>query len=155
LKEGGSMITCFVSSNAVQYIRSMPSFNEVTYNLVDPGLNISTIKDAGYVPRRPPGSRLVGQSDNVAIVEWPRIPTGYMLAIHNDAPPPLKRRVDPEFTGLQSGLTMTFSEKDNGEVFTSQWNNRFGVGVANRLNGVAVYLNASTTYSVPSQYSTH
>ena len=75
-----------------------------------------------------------------------------MLAFHLEEEPPLMRRVDPADTGLPRGLNLVATD----EVFPFQgsfWRNRFGLGAANRLNGVVMELANGGTYSIPTGYS--
>jgi hypothetical protein len=60
-----------------------------------------------------------------------------MVGIHLDTEPPLRRRVDPGDTGLSTGLQLIYEDRDY-PFEADIWDNRFGFGSANRLNGVAM-----------------
>lgn len=105
----------------------------------------------------PEGIRLPGNLRGVLdeygvwIVQWDRIPAGYMLGLHLGTSAPLARRVDPADTGLARGLHMAGAEDDvKYPLRGMSYRDRFGYGVRNRLNGVVMQLKASDSYDVPS-----
>ena len=85
------------------------------------------------------------------IVQWDWTPSGYLFGLHMDAPKPLIQRVDPSDTGLPRGLTMV-AENEEYPFRGMHWQHRFGFGVGNRLNGVAVQIVASSSYTIPTAY---
>jgi len=60
----------------------------------------------------------------------------------------LKIRIVPADTGLGDGLQL-IAEEEEYPFKSSYWQNRFGFGAANRLNGYAMQMVASTTYTSP------
>lgn len=146
--QGGSPIIALVNTSAVSTSKLLTNFDEFTNRYLIPGANITTLTG---LPEGFQGGRIVGVSDGVVIVEWPRIPTGWMLGMHMDAPKPLKRRVDPARTGIAPGLKMV--SKDMEFPFhNNRWRNRLGYGVSERLNIVAVALNGTPSYTVPTLF---
>ena len=83
---------------------------------------------------------------------WRWLPTAYALAQYIGAPKPVKQRVDPADTGLGQGLQLVATDEDH-PFNMAYYRHRFGLGVGNRLNGVALQFVASTSYSTPSGFS--
>jgi hypothetical protein len=146
--EGGSPIIALVNTSAVGYAKLLTDFDEFTNRYLLPGGNVTTLID---LPEGFQGGRIVGVCNGVVILEWPRIPTGWMLGMHLDAPRPLKQRVDPANTNLPRGLHMKTRDMEH-PFLNNRWRNRIGFGVGNRLNGVAVALNGTSAYTVPTIY---
>lgn len=149
--QGGSPIVALVNGSTVPYARTLAGFDEYTNRYNDPGDNITTLTG---LPPLPGGMRVVGVDSEAGtvIVEWPRMPTGYVIGLHMDAPKPVKRRVDPADTGLTPGLQLV--TETAGEPYrTSRWRNRQGFGVSNRIGAVVIALNGTGTYSIPTGYS--
>ena len=146
--QGGSPIVAFFNTSAVQYLRALAGFDEFTNRYLVPGSNVTTLYN---LPESPASGRIVGVCNGVVIVEWPRIPTGYCFGIHLDAVKPLKRRRDPEDTGLGVGLQMVAEESDH-PFRSARWRHRVGFGVGNRLNGVVINFNSGGTYGVPALF---
>ena len=103
------------------------------------------------MPAALPG-RALGRMDGagVWVYEWTWMPSAYMFGIHLDAPKPLIQRIDPADTGLGQGLQLV--AQDVEYPFTSAYySHRFGFGCGNRLNGVAMFIDAGA-WAVPSAY---
>lgn len=146
--QGGSPIVALVNTSAVSYAKLLAGFDEFTNRYLMPGANITTLTD---LPPEFQGGRIVGVCDGVVIVEWPRMPSGWMIGLHMDAPKPLKRRRDPADTGLNVGLQL--KTRDEQYPFeNARWRHRVGFGVGNRLNAVVVALNGTSSYSIPTAY---
>jgi hypothetical protein len=146
--QGGSPIIALVNTSAVPASRLLTDFDQFTNRYILPGGNVSTLID---LPEAFQGGRIVGVCDGVVIIEWPRIPSGWILGMHLDAPRPLKQRKDPVSTGIPTGLQMVTKDMTHPWM-NNRWRNRIGFGVGNRLNGVAVALNGTSSYSVPTIY---
>lgn len=149
--QGGSPIVALCNGSTVPYARALSGFDEYTNRYNDPGDNITTLTG---LPGLPSGMRIVGVDSEagVVIVEWPRIPAGYIIGLHMDAAKPVKRRVDPGDTNLTPGLQMW--TKTVGEPYeTARWRNRQGFGVGNRIGAVVVFLAGNSTYAIPAGYS--
>lgn len=104
----------------------------------------------GEFPNVP--GRIIGRSNGVWVVEWAWIPANYGVSIDLDAPAPLKVRRDPASTGLRRGLHLA-GESNVHPLHARHWRNRYGVGVANRLNGVIQEFGTGGTYSIPAPYA--
>lgn len=105
----------------------------------------------------PPGmsARLLGTHERTGatLAEWAYVPSGYLIAVHLEAPRPLMRRVDPAATGLGRGLQLV-ARMEEWPNASAHWRHRFGYGAANRLNGVIYQVGGSdTTYDIPSGYA--
>lgn len=147
--QGGSPIMSLVNTSAVPYIQLLPGFVEAPNVHIDYGDNAALANK--LYPSHPMGSRVVGNVDGVTVVEWPRIPTGWIITNHGSAPKPVKRRQDPADTGLGAGLTLRSQDYDH-PFTTAYWRHRFGFGVGNRLSTVVTALNGTASYTIPTAY---
>lgn len=144
---GGSNIVVFINNAQTAKIKALTDFDEVIDNFIIPG-------DAVNQPTRLPSvpGRIVGRGSGVFVVEWRWIPADYAVAIHLEAPAPLKMRVDPADTGLARGLQLV-SRETNYPMEAAHYRHRFGVGVGNRLNGVVMEFGTGGTYTIPTAYA--
>jgi len=145
---GNSPIAVFINAAQVAKVSALTAMIEVTDRWVRPGDDTAT--PTGLPPI--PGKILGRHSAGAWVSQWDYIPSGYMLAVHLDAPKPLKMRVDPADTGLAQGLTLVARDMEF-PFERSTWRHRFGFGVANRLNGVAIEVSADGTYTTPTAYA--
>lgn len=143
-QQGNSNIAVFINTAEKAKIKALTDFDEEVDRYVDPAVTINKLSN---LPTGLPGV-IVGRTNGAWIVEWPFMPATYMLGIHLDAPAPLKKRIDPADTGLGDGLQLV-AEEEEYPFKASFWQNRFGFGVANRLNGYAMQMVTSTTYTSP------
>jgi hypothetical protein len=150
--QGGSPIIALVNTSCVQYAALLAGFDEFTNRYANPGDNITTLTG---LPSLPSGMRIVGVDGiaGVVIVEWPRMPSGWIIGLHAEAPKVLKRRKDRAITGLNPGLQLWSQTADTEPFRTARWRNRQGFGVANRLGAVVIALNGTTSYSIPTGFS--
>jgi hypothetical protein len=142
----GSDIAVFINPAQTAKTVALTDFVEVE----DHGVRLGTQTDQTRMLPNIPG-RIIGRVSGVWVSEWRYIPSGWAFGIHLDAPKPLKIRVDPADTGLGSGLQLVATDKDY-PFTTSHWRDRFGIGTANRLNGVAFEFGIGGTYTAPSGY---
>lgn len=150
--QGGSPITAYISTTCAEYAKLHPNFVPYPWNRETPGDDITLPKNIAPGIRN---ARSIGEIDNVKVVEWPRIPTGYSIFVHEAARKPLKRRVDPKETGLKGGLQMIPGGKDNGPLSSGlMFRRREGYAVGCRIGACVVQINGSTTYTPPSIYAT-
>jgi hypothetical protein len=143
---GGENIVAFIHPDERPETELLTSFVEVPDNYVRTGSNVDVPQNLPNVP-----GRILGRCSGVWVVEYRYMPSGYILGLHLEAEPPLKRRVDPAVTGLPRGLALIAND-DKYPLLSAHWRARFGFGVANRLNGVVLYLTASTSYTIPTAY---
>jgi hypothetical protein len=141
---GGSNIATFINSAQVAVTEDLTDFVAVESNFVISGDNITLPTG---LPERTPG-RVIGHTNGTWVIEWDWVPANYMFSEHLGAPKPLLKRVDPADTGLPRGLSLVAEDEVN-PIQNSEWNNRYGVGVANRLNGHIMQFKASGSYDIP------
>jgi len=143
-QQGNSNIVTFINTAEKTKIIALTDFDPLNDRFVVPGSNINQLSN---LPASMPGT-IIGRTNGSWIVEWPFMPATYMLSVHLDAPAPLKKRIDPADTNLGDGLQLV-TEDEQYPFAASYWQNRFGFGVANRLNGYAMQMVTSTTYTSP------
>lgn len=143
---GGENIVVFCNNAQTTQLKSLTDFDPVVDRFIRAGDNVDVPVNLPAVP-----GIILGRGSGVWVAEWRWVPANYLLAIHLDVPAPLKMRVDPADTGLPRGLTLVAEDEDY-PFKSSHWENRFGVGAGNRLNGVCAYLVASATYTIPTAY---
>lgn len=144
---GGDAVLVLVHSDQAPAIEALANFIPV------PDRFILTGQDTDVPARLPlvPG-RILGRGYGCWVSAYDWIPTGYALGLHLDAPPPLKRRVDEAASGMPRGLSLI--AQDPHTPFKSwSWRWRFGIGAANRLNGVVMEFGTGGSYTIPSQYA--
>lgn len=150
---GGSNIAVFINNAQTASVRDLAAFVSVA----DMGINYGADSNLSGVPTELTSissARVLGRHEEAGcwIVEWRYIPATYLMGIHLDSESPLKMRVDPSSTGLGRGLQMVSMEHLYPHDRMT-WRHRFGVGVANRINGVVVELANGGTYTVPTQFA--
>jgi hypothetical protein len=144
----GSNIVTFVNNAQLPLIRVMSKFIhlENRYERLGNTVTVSTNLPGGL-----PGVAMGTYDGLMPIIRWDRIPAGYMLTLHLDAPPPLIRRVDRRDTPFRPGLRLVQERRDE-PLRDAWWSNRFGYGVGNRLSAVVTYIATGGTYVVPARY---
>ncbi len=136
----------FINSAEVAKTEALTDYDQVNDNFIRVGGNADVPQGLPVVP-----GRVIGRTNGVWVVEWRWIPANYILALDLDSPKPLKMRVDPADTGLPRGLQLVQTDRQF-PLIGSHYRHRFGLGTANRLNGVAQYLVVSTSYTIPTAY---
>lgn len=140
---GGENIVVFHNNAETPYIEALTDIDLVVDSFIRTGVNTSFPINLPNVP-----GRIIGRINGCWAVEWRWIPAHYMLGVHLEVEAPLYMRVDPSDTGLGQGLQLV--ARDTEFPFQSAfWRARFGVGAANRLNGVAFELGSGGTYTDP------
>lgn len=143
---GDAQIVAFVNNAQRAKIEALTAFIERTPSWTVPGADTTTV--GGSIPGLP--GRAIGSINDVLVVEWRWIPADYILGVALDQPAPLMKRVDipASLRGFQlAAKQMEFP------LIESFYRAREGYGVMNRLNGVAIHVNASTTYTNPTAYA--
>ena len=144
---GGENIVCFINPAERPETVAMSDFDEVEDRFIRSGDNTDVPVNLPSTP-----GMILGRVSGVWVAQWRWIPSGYMLAVHLDAPKPLYKRVDPADTGLPQGLSLVQTD-ERYPIESSYWEHRFGFGCANRLNGVAMYVSGDSTWAEPSGYT--
>lgn len=145
---GGGQVVALIHPDQVAKTAALTEFTDLPGVYTAPGVNTAVPTGVDIAL---PGRTIGAHNRGVIVQEWRWMPTGYMLFIHLGAPAPLMERVDPADTGLPRGLAL-ISEMDDYPWRRANWEDRFGFGVGNRLNGVALQLVASTSYTTPTGY---
>lgn len=144
---GGNNIVAFIHPDETAETEDLTDFDPVPDNWVRMGSNADVPINLPNVP-----GRIIGRTNGCWVSEWRWMTTGYMLGIDLEAPAPLMIRRDPDDTGLPQGLALV-AEQDDYPIQSAHWRHRFGVGVANRLNGVVLELAAGAGYTIPAAYA--
>lgn len=144
-QQGANSVVVFINSAQTAKTKALTDFVAYSGLAVVRGSQADTLTN---VPTGLPGV-VIGYVSGCWVVEWDFVPSGYLLGIHLEAPAPLKKRIDPLDTGLGDGNLQLVAEEYEYPFKSSYWQLRFGLGVANRLNGYAMQLVASTTYTSP------
>jgi hypothetical protein len=144
---GFGNVAVFINSAQVALTESLADYDQVVDNMLIPNQNRDIPQNLPSVP-----GRVIGRSNGVWVVEWRWIPSGWMVGIDLDNPAPLKVRVDPDDTGIESALTLVQTDRMY-PLQNSHYRRRMGVGVANRLNGVVMELGNGGTYTIPAAYA--
>jgi hypothetical protein len=145
--EAGSDVLVLTNPDAVPGIRLLADFVGVTDKGVNPGQDTAIL---ALLPNGYPGT-LIGRAKGVWIAEWRFLPPTYMVGVHTTAPKPLVKRVDPGDMGIPNGLALV-AQDEEFPFRNSFWRHRFGLGIANRLNGVVLENGTGGTYTVPTLY---
>jgi hypothetical protein len=143
---GDGMKVAFINAANQDKISALTAFYDRVPQYVQLGANGDTATAAGLAV---PGT-FIGAANDVAVFVWNWIPSGYILGVDATQPAPLKKRVDSVASLRGFGLVATQQEYP---LTGSFWRAREGYGVANRLNGVALQLVASTSYTTPTAYA--
>jgi len=144
---GGDNIVVFINNAETAETEDLTDFEPVEDRFIRSGDNRDVPVNLPNVP-----GRIIGRTNGCWVSEWRWIPASYMLGVHLDVSAPCKMRVDPAATGLPRGLALV-AQDDSYPIASAEWNARFGIAVANRLNGVAFELGTGGTYTDPTAYS--
>lgn len=144
---GYGNVCVFIHTDQVAKIEALAGFVEVTDIGINPGDDTPTVTSAPPAP-----GRLLGRSDGCWIYEWRHIPSGYLLGIDYDQPAPVKIRVHPTGIAMPQGLALVNTDMRH-PIETRNYEHWMGVGVGNRLNGVAMELTTDGSYDPPAAYA--
>lgn len=147
---GGDNIVVFINPAEAGKTMDLTDFVQVEDSSIRSGANADVPVNLPSVP-----GKIIGRMKGTGacwVSQWRWMPANYMLAVHLEAPAPLKMRIDPVAVGLGQGLQLV--AKDMQFPFESSfWRHRFGFGVANRLNGVVMELGTGGSYTTPTAYA--
>jgi hypothetical protein len=143
---GQGNVAIFVRSNttALTKIKALADYAPVR----DGNIIVGSASDTAINPPTGLPGIVVGRTDNAWIIAYDWIPENYLLGIDLDKERPIKIRVDPEGQGLTRGLSLV-AEDLNFPIQSLYYENVYGMGVSNRLNGVVMELTADATYDIP------
>lgn len=146
---GGAEIVVFGPKAHTSKIEALSDFVSVNDMHIEPGASAAEVVG---LPSGLPGV-VKGRGDGYWYVEWQRLPTNYLLGIHLSAPRPLVRRIDDPGTGLGDGSLALIAQDEDYPFLNSIFRQRHGFGCGNRLNGVAMFLDAGPTWTTPSAFA--
>lgn len=137
-------IVVYAATNLIPSIKALSAFVQVRDADITAGAShdvLNTSIAAGFA------DRVLGKTDECWIVEWGKLPSGYMIA-HASGNPFLKmRQYDaPELQGFR---TEQFSP--NGVIRENRMFRYAGFGVADRVAAL-VYQIGNASYTVPTSY---
>lgn len=138
----------FINQAERPKIEALPDFIPISTAQVQEGSATPTVSGA---PTGIPG-RVIGRANDVWISEWRWMPATYSLTIDLMQPSPLIKRIDVPTSIKGRGVLELVAEQMEFPLTESYWRCREGYGVANRLNGVAMFFSASA-YSAPAAYA--
>lgn len=145
--QGGGNMIVFIAQAERSVIEDLTDYDQIIDFKIAPGADTDIVTG---LPAGLPGT-LIGRSNTVWVVEWRHLPATYMIAIDPDQLSPLKLRQDPADTGLARGLSL-IATNDKYPMEQSHWRRRFGLGVANRLNGAIMEVANGGSYTIPTAY---
>lgn len=149
---GGSPILVLCAKDVGPVLATaLTDFVDVPDYAIAPGVNTATTLG---LPAGVPG-KILGRTTTKGawVSQWDWLPSTYMVGIHLTAPKPLRKRVDLVETGLPSALSLVY-ENEKYPLSTAQWVTRYGIGVVNRLNSVAMQVaTGGSTYTIPTGFA--
>lgn len=141
---GYGNIAMFVPQATIPYLEALTDYDQVKDSYVRLGSNADVPDMLPSVP-----GRVTGRCNGVWIVEWRWVPANYAMFIDLEADAPFKMRVDLASTGLPQGISLV-AQSDKYPLMDAQYRDRFGIGAANRLNGVSLEFGTGGSYTIPS-----
>ncbi len=146
-RTGGQEIVVLNNADATAYIEALTGFVPVG----DRHVNYGADTDLADVTDKFPG-RLYGRHSGVWCVEWAWMPATYMMGVHIQYPP-LMRRVDTAASGLPMGLSLVARDRDH-PLESAYYADRFGYGAGNRLSAAVLEVSGGdATYTPPTAYT--
>lgn len=143
--ENSGEVIVLVHTDEVASIKALTNFVEYADSNITLGANADQL--TGRLNVAVPG-RIIGYVDGCWIVEWGRMPSGYMVAVSENGDRPLSMRQDVE-TALQGFIKV--AERNDYPFYESQYIRRAGFGGWNRV-GAVVYRIGNAAYAVPGGY---
>ncbi len=145
---GGDNIVALCNSTDTERFEALSDFRDVPDSNIRSGDNVDIPFGFPIAP-----GRTIGRSNSVWVQEWDFIPANYLLFLHMDEPAPLMMRHDPLTMGLGTGDFMLVSNDELFPFTSAVWRARYGLGAGNRLNGVVMFINGTSSYTVPAAYT--
>ncbi len=144
---GGDNIIVLCNNAQSEQLEALSDFREVPDNFIRSGDNV----DIPFNLPTAPGITL-GRSNRVWVQQWDFIPANYLLFIHLEEAAPLMMRHDEASMGLGTGDFMLVSRNERFPFEEAVWRARYGLGAGNRLNGVVMFVNGTSSYTIPATY---
>lgn len=140
-------IIVFVPSTNLAAVQGLATFNPI----LDPNIQLGANSDRliGSLNVALPGT-LKGYDDaGCWIVEWPRLPSNYLVAVATGGESPIGERIDPT-PSLQGFFEMPRNE--DMPWYQRSWGRMAGYGAWNRVAAVVLRV-GNGTYAVPTGFS--
>lgn len=147
--ENTGEVVAFIATDLVTTTQALAEFRSAQLDADIQLPNTATVLTGSLDMTLPPGAVIKGKTDSgVWIVEWPAMPSGYILAITTGGPKPLARRVFEEdvLRGFRPQGT-----REDFPYFEEQWARWEGYGAFNRVGAVAVRI-GNASWAVPTNY---
>lgn len=144
---GSGRIIAFIPTNLKQSVMGLATFWRPTSGDLTPGNGVTTL--TGTLGVDVPGTVLGMEDSGVWVVEWPRLPSNYIIAVATSGEPAIAERVD-EMSSLRG-----FIEVDGNQDFPwyqRNWIRQVGYGAWNRVGAVVMRI-GNASYAVPTGYA--
>ena len=139
-------VVVFIPTASKAQATALASFNPVADPNIQPGSGSDRL--VGSLGISTPGTLIGYEDSGVWIVEWPQLPTDYLIGTTTGGDRALAMREDPE-PELQGFKRV--AERDDHPFYESQWLRRAGFGARNRV-GAVVMRTGNGTYAEPTGY---
>jgi hypothetical protein len=96
-------------------------------------------------------SKAIGVINGCEVQVWPAFPEGYLFGYDRSKPKPLRKRVHhlPQYQGLRTYTPDDRVHIPENPLVNKFWQNIYGYGVDNRLNGVVMQITTNGAYTDP------
>lgn len=143
--ENGPEIIVFVPTASSATVQALTNF----YPIPDPNLQtgVAVTQFTGAIGAAVPG-KLIGYVAGCKVVEWPGMPSDYLLGVAAGGEAPIALREEPE-AELQGFRKV--ADRNDHPWYEQQYLRVAGFGAWNRV-GAIVYKTNNGTYSVPTGY---
>ena len=149
----GSRIVSYIASSLKATTKALADFVPVASTDTVLGANLSRVREDisndDLMKIKGPGGEILGQVDKVWVVEYPGLPTGYMITVAIDnAQPLLRMRYDDDF-----GPDMV--EETNmvdGNREETRFLRYYGIAVHDRVGAVVTRI-GNASYAIPTGYT--
>lgn len=146
-ENGAGKVVSFIPTGLRATTEALATFNPVA----DPNIRRGIGNDelVGNLGVNAPGTLLGYEDGGAWIVEWPRLPAGYIVSIATGGPPPVAMRED-ELATLRGFVEMP--ARADQPYYSRSWLRKAGFGGWNRV-GAHIQRIGNGTYAVPTGFS--
>lgn len=145
---GGGRVIAFIPTGLKSATTGLATFNPVLNADIRPGANTDAL--VGDLGVTVPGSVLGMEDSGTWVVEFPRLPAGYIVAVKTGGDPPLAER-QPTIPELQGGMVEA-PRNESWPWYQRNFVRKTGYGAWNRV-GALVYRVGSASYAVPTNFA--
>jgi hypothetical protein len=149
VENGGTSgrVISFIPTNLKATVQALGTFQSRLNPDLTPGANETIL--TGTLGVDVPGTVLGIDESGPWIVEWPRLPSDYIVSLHTGGEPPVGERVDET-----EGLRGFFESYENADppYYQRNWMRRVGYGAWNRVAATVTRI-GNATYAVPTGYA--